>query len=116
MGGKDKAGMNINNAVRLGLMLGSLVGVFAGAISAQAYEEITIADGGSLSGTVTLVGDVPKPKGYNLTTLPDQIYCGRISDGHGWRRDCRRSICRQRWSRVRKSDYAVKALRVATCF
>ena len=28
---------------------------------------------------------MPKPKGYNLTTLPDQIYCGRISDGRGWR-------------------------------
>ena len=36
-------------------------------------------------GTVKLEGQVPKPKGYNLTTLPDQIYCGRISDGHGWR-------------------------------
>ena len=52
---------------------------------AFAYEEATVTEGGSLSGTVTLVGDVPKPKGYNLTTLPDSIYCGRISDGRGWR-------------------------------
>ena len=36
-------------------------------------------------GTVTLEGKVPKPKGYNLMTLPDQYYCGRISDGQGWR-------------------------------
>ena len=50
-----------------------------------AYEEVPVTDGGTLSGTVTLQGDVPKPKGYNLTTLPDQIYCGRISDGRGWR-------------------------------
>lgn len=50
-----------------------------------AYEEVAVSNGGTLSGTVTLVGEVPRPKGYNLTTLPDQIYCGRISDGHGWR-------------------------------
>jgi hypothetical protein len=36
-------------------------------------------------GTVYLGGQVPKPKGYNLTTLPDPFYCGRISDGKGWR-------------------------------
>ncbi len=52
---------------------------------AWAYEEITVTDGGSITGTVTLKGQVPKPKGYNLTTLPDQFYCGRISDGQGWR-------------------------------
>ena len=50
-----------------------------------AYEEIAVTDGGSITGTVTLGGQVPKPKGYNLTTLPDQFYCGRISDGQGWR-------------------------------
>ncbi|MDH4186325.1 MAG: carboxypeptidase regulatory-like domain-containing protein [Nitrospira sp.] len=53
--------------------------------SAFAYEEMPVAEGGTLSGMVTLEGEVPKPKGYNLTTLPDQIYCGRISDGRGWR-------------------------------
>ena len=52
---------------------------------ALAYEEVTVTEGGTLSGTVTLVGEIPKPKGYNLTTLPDAIYCGRISDGRGWR-------------------------------
>jgi carboxypeptidase family protein len=50
-----------------------------------AYEEITVTDGGTLTGRITLSGVVPKPKGYNLTTLPDQVYCGRISDGQGWR-------------------------------
>lgn len=50
-----------------------------------AYEAITVAEGGTLKGTVTLEGTVPRPKGYNLTTLPDQFYCGRISDGQGWR-------------------------------
>jgi hypothetical protein len=55
------------------------------ATSAVAYEEIAITDGGTLTGTVTLEGTVPRPKGYNLTTLPDPFYCGRISDGQGWR-------------------------------
>ena len=52
---------------------------------AWAYEGITVADGGTLTGTVKLEGQVPKPKGYNLVTLPDPYYCGRISDGQGWR-------------------------------
>lgn len=52
---------------------------------AQAYEEVTVSEGGTIMGTVTLVGKVPRPKGYNLTTLPDAVYCGRISDGQGWR-------------------------------
>lgn len=54
-------------------------------VPAYAYEEVAVSNGGTLAGTITLVGEVPKPKGYNLTTLPDQIYCGRISDGRGWR-------------------------------
>ena len=51
----------------------------------SAYEEVTVSDGGTLTGIVKLEGTVPKPKGYNLTTLPDPFYCGRISDGEGWR-------------------------------
>lgn len=51
----------------------------------QAYEEVAVVDGGALAGTVVLDGKVPGPKGYNLTTLPDAVYCGRISDGRGWR-------------------------------
>lgn len=57
----------------------------AAAGTADAYETITVVDGATVSGLVRLDGAVPKPKGYNLTTLPDQIYCGRISDGQGWR-------------------------------
>lgn len=52
---------------------------------AMAYEEISVMEGGTIMGTVKLEGQVPKPKGYNLTTLPDPFYCGRISDGQGWR-------------------------------
>ncbi|HSA61117.1 MAG TPA: carboxypeptidase regulatory-like domain-containing protein, partial [Nitrospiraceae bacterium] len=64
----------------------AIITLLAGmASSAWAYEEGPVTDGGSISGTITLAGEVPKPKGYNLTTLPDQFYCGRISDGRGWR-------------------------------
>ena len=52
---------------------------------AAAYEEVAVPDGGKLIGTVTFDGTLPRPKGYNLVTLPDQVYCGRISDGRGWR-------------------------------
>jgi hypothetical protein len=62
-----------------------LVAAFLSGGPAWAYEETAVVEGGTVLGTVKLDGNVPKPKGYNLTTLPDQIYCGRISDGHGWR-------------------------------
>ena len=63
-------------------MIAIITGINAPAWS---YEEATVTDGGRVVGTITLDGQVPKPKGYNLTTLPDQVYCGRISDGQGWR-------------------------------
>jgi len=53
--------------------------------TAWAYEETTVENGGSLSGRVTLSGEVPQPKGYNLVTFPDPVFCGRISTGTGWR-------------------------------
>jgi hypothetical protein len=59
-----------------------LLGSSAGA---QAYEEINVRDGGTLAGSVALLGDVPHPKTYNLVTFLDPVYCGRISNGAGWR-------------------------------
>ncbi len=50
-----------------------------------AYEEIAVTDGGTIKGTVTMTGGKPTPKGYNLITFPDPVYCGRISTGTGWR-------------------------------
>jgi hypothetical protein len=63
----------------------AVVMTFAIRSPVYAYKEVTVSEGGTLTGTVKLDGQVPKPKGYNLTTLPDQFYCGRISDGEGWR-------------------------------
>ena len=67
------------------LALGLILTVAIATRTSLAYEETTVTNGGTLSGKVTLLGDVPKPKGYNLVTLPDAIYCGRISTGTGWR-------------------------------
>jgi polysaccharide lyase family 4-like protein len=50
-----------------------------------AYEEIHVTDGGTVKGTVTMSGGKPVPKGFNLVTFPDPVYCGRISTGTGWR-------------------------------
>ncbi len=50
-----------------------------------AYEVVDVERGGTVSGTVTLLGEVPKPKAFNLITFPDPEYCGRISNGEGWR-------------------------------
>lgn len=71
--------MKLITRCMVGLVLLSLSG------PALAYQEVTVSNGGTITGTVKLDGLVPKPKGYNLTTLPDQFYCGRISDGQGWR-------------------------------
>ena len=55
------------------------------AAPAWAYEEITVPDGGTISGKVTITGGKPTAKGFNLITFPDPVYCGRISTGTGWR-------------------------------
>lgn len=40
---------------------------------------------GHLSGNITFVGKLPQVRKFNLATYPDPFYCGRISDGKGWR-------------------------------
>jgi hypothetical protein len=42
-------------------------------------------DGGTVAGKVTITEGKPIPKGFNLITFPDPVYCGRISTGTGWR-------------------------------
>ena len=53
--------------------------------TALAYEVVEVREGATLLGIVTLRGAPPSPKAYNLVTFPDPEYCGRISDGQGWR-------------------------------
>ena len=52
---------------------------------AWCYEVQEVKEGGTITGRVTLTGTVPDPKAYNLVTFPDPEYCGRISNGEGWR-------------------------------
>ncbi len=70
---------------RVTAVLGLVGCLLAAASTSHAYKETTVENGGTLTGSVTLEGAVPKPKGYNLVTFPDPIYCGRISDGRGFR-------------------------------
>ncbi len=49
------------------------------------YEEIVVQNGGTIRGKVTLNGEKPRPMAFNLVTIPDPVYCGRISTGTGWR-------------------------------
>jgi hypothetical protein len=50
-----------------------------------AYEVVDVQQGGVIEGTVILEGPAPDPKAFNLVTFPDPVYCGRISNGRGWR-------------------------------
>ncbi|MCZ6800036.1 MAG: carboxypeptidase-like regulatory domain-containing protein [Nitrospirae bacterium] len=68
-----------------GRMFVAIAGLVLFANPVWSYEEVPVTNGGTLTGIVTLQGDVPNPKGYNLVTFPDPVYCGRISDGKGWR-------------------------------
>jgi hypothetical protein len=69
--------------VLLSLLLGGWL-IF-GHPGAWAYEEIQVSDGGTITGRVTITEGKPIPKGFNLITFPDPVYCGRISTGTGWR-------------------------------
>ena len=59
--------------------------ILFGYSSAWSYEVQDVKEGGTITGRVTLSGVPPDPKAYNLVTFPDPEYCGRISNGEGWR-------------------------------
>ena len=60
-------------------------GLLVIATTAWAYDEIQVTDGGTVTGKVAITAGKPTPKGFNLITFPDPVYCGRISTGTGWR-------------------------------
>jgi len=66
-------------------MLVSALLLLTCAPSAWSYQEIEVKDGGTITGTVRMTEGKPVPKGFNLITFPDPVYCGRISTGTGWR-------------------------------
>lgn len=79
--------MNTIERMVTGRFLQALCGLAA--LLAQpvaAYEVIEVKHGGTITGRVTLEGQpVPPAQGFNLVTFPDPEYCGRISNGKGWR-------------------------------
>lgn len=56
-----------------------------GSSNVHAYQVVEVEQGGTISGVVSLTGATPTPKAFNLITFPDPEYCGRISNGNGWR-------------------------------
>jgi hypothetical protein len=66
-------------------VVGSVLSLGLGVSGAPAYQEVPVTDGGVFKGKVTLKGGKPVPRGFNLVTFPDPVYCGRISNGHGFR-------------------------------
>ncbi len=62
-----------------------ILALLLGLGSVYSYDVIDVEHGGIIEGTIILDGVVPEPKGFNLITFPDPMYCGRISNGRGWR-------------------------------
>ncbi len=54
-------------------------------IEAWAYESAPVQEGATVRGTVTVTGTIPAPKEFELRRYPDYEYCGKLSDGHGYR-------------------------------
>ena len=59
--------------------------LISSATRAWAYDVVEVENAGTITGIVTLKGQTPAPKAFNLVTFPDPEYCGRISNGSGWR-------------------------------
>ena len=62
-----------------------ILALLLGLGSVYSYDVIEVEHGGTIEGAISLDGVVPEPKGFNLITFPDPMYCGRISNGRGWR-------------------------------
>jgi hypothetical protein len=68
-------------------LLMSLVLVWSTVVpmTVSAYEETGVTNGGTVTGTVTFVGEIPPPTSFELWRYPDRVYCGALSDGSGYR-------------------------------
>jgi hypothetical protein len=72
--------------VMFSIYLSFVLSVFlSGPIAALAYEETTVSNGGTVTGTVHFSGELPQPMSFELRRYPDQGYCGALSDGSGYR-------------------------------
>src|ERR1700693_317637 len=50
---------------------------------ANGYEAVNGPNGGSLTGRVTLKGEIPDSRAFPLVLYPFSAYCKKITDGHG---------------------------------
>lgn len=67
------------------LALATVCWLMGSALPSFSYQEISVTNGGTIRGKVTITGNTPRPMAMNLVTIPDAVYCGRISTGTGWR-------------------------------
>jgi Polysaccharide lyase family 4, domain II len=59
--------------------------LMSGPITALAYEETAVSNGGTVTGSVQFSGEIPPPMSFALSRYPDPVYCGALSDGSGYR-------------------------------
>ena len=59
--------------------------VLAGTVSGFAYDEVAVSNGGTVTGMVQFIGQVPEPTRFELRRYYDRVYCGALSDGSGYR-------------------------------
>ena len=72
--------------VVVSVCLSIVLSIFVSApIAAWAYEEMTVSNGGMVTGTVQFSGELPPPTPFELRRYYDRVYCGAISDGSGYR-------------------------------
>jgi len=50
---------------------------------ARAYQAVRVINGGTLTGKVTLKGDIPEPRAFPIVLYAFGTYCKKISDGKG---------------------------------
>lgn len=77
--------ISVEGVTAMKSILISVLSLVTWASTAWSYQEVEVRDGGTISGKVRMTEGKPIPKGFNLITFPDPVYCGRISTGTGWR-------------------------------
>jgi hypothetical protein len=83
--GEGKTMFRLFALMMMGIILQGVIG-FSQISEALAYEEITVTDGGTITGKVTLKGPVPEPRVFPLMLYPFGPFCNKnkaISDGQG---------------------------------
>ncbi|MBI3802150.1 MAG: carboxypeptidase regulatory-like domain-containing protein [Nitrospirae bacterium] len=55
----------------------------SGRVIAAGYEEAEVSHGGTVTGKITLKGEIPEPRVFPLVLYPFGPFCKKISDGEG---------------------------------